>query len=154
LKLARTSRPTDYPDDMSFDVALEIHSPGLDLDHGRWNNHVMFMDEVHAHASDLARKASEGFRSRGRGTLWIGSAQWMAVIEGSWEKAQNRFPCEYRPITGNMPGEIGRLGTGFEEMLTTYDPESQVVLTVLHHPGDLLSAYLLTFAGVRKPSSE
>jgi hypothetical protein len=136
---------------MSFDVDLEIHSPGLDLNHGRWNNHVMFMDEVHNHALDLARRADDGFKKRGRGTIWIGSAQWMAVIEGSWENAERRFPCDYRPITGNMPGEIERLGAGFEEMLTTYDPAMQLVLTVLHHPGELLSAYLLRLGRDSRP---
>lgn len=129
---------------MSFDVDLEIHSPGLNLHHERWNYHVMFMDEVHRHARDLAAFARASYERLGRGSIYIGQEQWMAIIEGGWQELTKSFPCEY--LTSDQPWPDSpqkRLGDGHRQMIETYDPATQLVLTVLHHPGELLSAYLL-----------
>jgi hypothetical protein len=131
---------------MHFDVDLEIHAPGLNLHHERWNHHVLFMDEVHRHARELARFARSRYESGGRGSVFIDPDQWMEIIEGGWEKRSTTLPCSYIAASQTWPGTYrGRLGRGHEQMMAEYDPNDQFVLTVLHHPGELLSAYLLRF---------
>lgn len=127
-------------------IDLEIHVPGLDLHHERWNYHVMFMDEVHRHHEEIRSLAHEYYESRGRGTVFVDPSQWMQIIQAQWTET-GTFPCSYVRRSEDPEGlDLGVLGAGFHQMLEEYDPAQQVVLTVLHHPGKLLSTYLITSA--------
>lgn len=125
------------------EIDLEIHAPGLDLHRDRWNYHVMFMDEVHRNLPTITRAATSHYSEQGRGSLYVGPRQWMEIIEGEW-KASGRFPCDYmRPDEKRDDVDFGPLGDGHRQMMREYKPDSQLILTVLHHPGEMLSAYLI-----------
>ncbi len=129
-----------------LDIRLEIHAPGLDLHHRRWNYHVMFMDEVHKHFEAVAALAWGHYQKRGRGTLFVSKEQWLEVIKADWMKNGERFPCRYIAY-GSEPEEhevdFGSLREGFARMLRDYDPTTHFILSVEHHSAGLLSAYLL-----------
>lgn len=126
------------------DVDLEIHAPGLDLHHERWNYHVMFMDEVHENMQRIAAQAWDFYEKQGRGAVFVDQDQWMSVIRNNWEKEGQSFPCHYVRHGDSIAGvDFGILREGFIEMVREYNPETHLVLTVQHHSSDLLSAYLL-----------
>lgn len=128
-----------------MDIELEIHAPGLDLHQERWNNHVLFMDQVHTHMGRIAACAWAHYEQEGRGALFVDSQQWMKVIRSDqWKQEEGLFPCHFVPL-GQRPDpiDITTLRGGFREMVEDYDPEIHVVLLVQHHPGEQLSAYLV-----------
>lgn len=134
-------------------IKLEIHAPGLDLHHERWNHHVLFMDKVHAHGDRIAACAWTRTTELGRGALYVDKNDWMEIIKGDAWMESSLFPCTH------VDGESGRdvvdtapLGAGFLEMLETFDPEKEVILLVQHHPGDQLSCYLVE-PGVAPPEA-
>ena len=127
-----------------MDVDLEIHSPGLDLHHQRWNYHVLFMDEVHDAFDRIAAFGWKSYLDEGRGTIFVDRDDWMAVIRAQWDKDKMLFPCKYVPAAGASGAEkFSPLRAGFEQLLEGYDPETQFVLTVEHHSAELLSTYLM-----------
>lgn len=128
----------------AMDVDLEIHSPGLDLHHQRWNNHVLFMDEVHEAFDRIASFGWKCYLESGRGTIFVDRDNWMAVIRARWDKDEMLFPCEYLPAsTSSIDAKLSPLRAGFRQLVEEYDPETQFVLTVEHHSADLLSTYLM-----------
>ena len=127
-----------------MDIALEIHAPGLDLHHERWNHHVLFMDKVHQHADRIAACAWSHHTEYGRGAMYVDADEWMKIIKGDGWTKDVLFPC--RRITGDPETDAvdtTALGAGFRHMLADHDPEHEVVLLVQHHPGDQLSCYLV-----------
>ena len=127
-----------------MDVDLEIHSPGLDLHHRRWNYHVLFMDEVHDAFDRIAVFGWRNFVDRGRGTIFVDRDNWMKVIRAAWSVEDMPFPCEYVGAEeASQEDKFFPLRMGFKELIDKYDPEKQFVLTVEHHSADLLSTYLM-----------
>ena len=127
-----------------MDVDLEIHAPGLDPHHERWNYHVLFMDEVHAELSLIAERAREGYKKKGRGTVFVDKDQWMTIIRGEWNRSDVTFPCEFvSPDEDGVHKKFSALQDGFVQLIQQYNPENQVVLTVEHHGAGLLSTYLI-----------
>ena len=132
-----------------MDIDLEIHVPGLDLHHERWNYHVIFMDEVHKIYKTIGGLAWRAYEEQGRGVLFIDRDQWMKIIRGRWAEEGEEFPCHYVKVGASRDGvDFEMLRGGFTELLKEYDPEKQVVMVVQHHSADLLSCYLLRFEGV------
>ena len=129
-----------------MDVDLEIHAPGLDLHHERWNYHVLFMDEVHAEIDLIAERARAGHRNQGRGTVFVSKDQWMTIIRGEWDRDEVTFPCRFlAPLEDSVVEQFSALKDGFVQLVHEYDPAKQVVLTVEHHSAGLLSTYLINF---------
>lgn len=127
-----------------MDVDLEIHAPGLDLHHQRWNYHVLFMDEVHDAFSRIASFGWQCYQEMGRGTIFVNRDNWMAVIRAQWDKEEMLFPCEYISAANTSDDEkFSPLRGGFRQLVDEYEPETQFVLTVEHHSADLLSTYLM-----------
>lgn len=127
-----------------MDVDLEIHSPGLDLHHQRWNYHVLFMDEVHDAFDRIAAYGWQSYLEEGRGTIFVDRDDWMAVIRAQWNKDDMLFPCTYIPAEGLSGDEkFIPLGAGFTQLIKEYEPRTQFVMTVEHHSADLLSTYLM-----------
>ncbi len=127
-----------------MDVDLEIHAPGLDLHHERWNYHVLFMDEVYAVVDRIAALAWRSYQGHGRGTLFVDRDNWMTIIRARWNREEILFPCEY--VTKGLyvsDSKFHALRDGFAQMVREYDPESQFVMCVEHHSANLLSSYLL-----------
>ena len=123
-------------------IKLEIHVPGLDLHQERWNHHVLFMDRVHDHADRIAACSWKHYSEAGRGSLHVDHEQWMTVIKGDQWTEHQLFPCGY--VTEDKTSlDIDPLGAGFREMISDYDPNSEMILLVEHHPGDQLSCYLV-----------
>lgn len=130
-----------------MDIDLEIHSPGLDLHHKRWNYHVLFMDEVHDEFDRIAARAREGYREHGRGTVFVDKDRWITVIRGEWDREKRTFPCDYIVPSDADIERFAPLREGFKELVRKYDPEKQVVLTVEHHSAGMLSTYLVRGEG-------
>lgn len=127
-----------------MDVDLEIHSPGLDLHHRRWNYHVLFMDEVHDAYDRIAAFGWQSYLDVGRGTIFVNRDHWMTVISAKWSPSEMLFPCTFIAAgEATADGKLGPLRAGFRELIEKYDPETQFVLTVEHHSADLLSCYLM-----------
>ena len=128
-----------------MDIDLEIHAPGLDLHQERWNNHVLFMDKVHAHIDRLAACAWANYQKEGRGALFVDKQQWMTVIRSDqWKEEEELFPCHYYAQGQEFDAvDVTLLREGFRGMVEKYDPRKYVVLLVQHHPGEQLSAYLV-----------
>ncbi len=127
-----------------MDVDLEIHSPGLDLHHRRWNYHVLFMDEVHDAFDRIASFGWQSYLAEGRGTIFVDRDHWMTVISAQWSQDEMLFPCRY--ISATLAFDKAKflpLRSGFRQLVEQYDPETQFVLTVEHHSADLLSTYLM-----------
>lgn len=125
-------------------IKLEIHAPGLDLHHKRWKHHVMFMDNVHEHATRIAASGWRRFERAGRGALFVDPDHWMTLIKGNKWTEDVLFPCtDIGPEIGSGGVDTTSLRAGFTEMITGYDPEKEVVLLVEHYPGDQLSAYFI-----------
>lgn len=127
-----------------MEVKLEVHLPGLDLDAKRWNYHTIFMTEVHDNLARVATQAYEGFQREGRGTLFADAAQWLRVVKRQFNTVQGDFPTSYLPADVVLAQvDFGVLQQGFVSLLRDYDPEHLFVLVVNHHPGDLLSCYVV-----------
>lgn len=127
-----------------MEVDLEIHAPGLDLHHERWNYHVMFMDEVHQAYDRLAALAWESYKRHGPGCIYVDRDRWMTVIRARWDRDEMLFPCQYVTNEVHLPdSRFGALREGFRQMVKEYDARKQFVLCVEHHSANLLSAYLL-----------
>lgn len=123
-------------------IKLEIHAPGLDLHQERWNHHVLFMDRVHTHVDRIAACSWQQFTASGRGALFVDADQWMTVIKGDQWTQDVLFPCGYTTAQQDDVDTVP-LGAGFRQLLSGYDPESETILLVQHHPGDQLSVYLI-----------
>lgn len=128
-----------------MDVDLEIHAPGLDLHHQRWNYHVLFMDEVHKNVSRIAAYGWKCHLEHGRGTIFVDREKWMTVIRDRWNHDEILFPCSYVASGTESPDSIfSKLRSGFKQLVDEYNAENQFVLTVEHHSADLLSSYLMS----------
>lgn len=126
---------------INFDIALEIHSPGLDLHSSRWNLHTLFLQEIEEMYERVAAEGWKQYREHGRGTLVVDQDQWLEVLRSDLE--DKSFPCSYlsgEAATQTM--EFGPFRRGFHQLLEDYDPNREVVLSVHHHPGDMVSCYL------------
>lgn len=123
-------------------IKLEIHAPGLDLHQDRWNHHVLFMDRVHEHSDRISACSWQRYTESGRGALFVDEDQWMTVIKGDQWTEDVLFPCAY---TNEAQSGVDAtpLGAGFRQMISSYDPESETILLVQHHPGEQLSCYLI-----------
>lgn len=130
-----------------MDVDLEIHSPGLNLHHRRWNYHVLFMDKVHENLDRIVDCAKDYYREHGRGTMFVNRSHWMTVIKDEWNREETVFPCTYKTNRSAASEEFGSLRRGFQEMIEEYDPETQLVLTVEHRSVGMLSSYLIRYSG-------
>lgn len=127
-----------------MDVDLEIHAPGLDLHHERWNYHVLFMDEVHAYCERIAALGWDSYQRVGRGTIFVDRKLWMTIIKARWDRDKLLFPCEYVADGLNLPdSKFSALRSGFLQMVEDYDPNKQFVMCVEHHSANLFSSYLL-----------
>ncbi len=124
-------------------IKLEIHAPGLDLHHERWNHHVLFMDSVHKHAERVSACAWQTYQEQGRGALFIDKERWMTIIKGDGWTDTTLFPCTHVDARDSEKVDAGPLRAGFVQMIAEYDPEREAVLLVEHHPGAQLSSYLM-----------
>jgi len=132
-----------------MDIDLEIHVPGLDLHHERWNYHVLFMDEVHKMYRAIGVIGWQCYKKDGRGVVFVDRDQWMKIIRGKWDEDGEAFPCHYvKGGSAHRDADFEMLRSGFTELVHEYDPEKQVVMVVQHHSADLLSCYLLRFDGI------
>lgn len=125
-------------------IKLEIHAPGLDLHHERWNHHILFMDKVHEHVKRVAACAWHHFETSGRGALFVDRNHWMTVIKDEGWLDDVMFPC--RHIAAGSTDSVvdtAPLGAGFDQMIAEYDPDRETILVVEHHPGDQLSSYFI-----------
>lgn len=124
-----------------LEVLAEIHVPGLDLFPRRWNHHLILFQEIHDHIDDVRACARTGYASHGRGCVNVSVEDWRKIVKELWLKEDVAFPCSYRYAEDLV--NFGLLTEGFQSLLRGYDPDREFVLTVHHHPGDLLSAYLI-----------
>lgn len=128
-----------------IEIELEIHSPGLNLHSSRWHLHTLFLQEVESIYEHVAAEAWKQHEAHGRGTLSVDQEHWMEILRGEWHLEKKPFPSAY--LSADMTIEemdLGALRRGFRQMLDDYDPEKEVVLSVHHHPGDMVSCYLFT----------
>ncbi len=126
-------------------MAGEIHVPGLDLNQKLWTYHTIFMSEMHANLTGVSIRGYEGYSTQGRGALFADADQWLRVVKRQFDAVKGDVPLSYLPAEEVLARvDFGILQVGFKEMLNSYDPDRQFVLTVQHHPGDLLSGYLVT----------
>lgn len=130
----------------SLDIILEIHAPGLNLHSSRWNFHALFLEEIEDHFEHVAAIAWSHYLKGGRGTLFIDDDQWMELIRRDWTNDGESLPSVYLSEDEELLEQMnfGPLGPGFLEMLKRYVPEEQVILSVRHRPGDMVSCYLFT----------
>lgn len=127
-----------------MDVDIEIHAPGLDLHHQRWNYHVMFMDEVHKAFLRIAALGWQCFLKEGRGTIFVDRKSWMTVIRAQWKTTEMLFPSRYVPAAEiSSEDRLVPLRAGFRQLVEEYEPETHIILTVEHHSANLMSSYLM-----------
>lgn len=129
-----------------MDIALEIHSPGLNLHKNRMNMHRLFMSMVHECIEKLSEAAFERYQRDGRGVVYVSARQWMLIVkEGHWPvDDKDCLEVDYIRQSEHREGvQEQRLRGGYAELVEEYEPEKEFVLLVNHHPGELLSAYLL-----------
>ena len=137
-------KPGQAPGEEEMEVLLEIHAPGLDLEHARWTYHLIFMKEVHERIASVAACARDSYRGYGRGTIFISRRQWISVVRDAVLEESVPFPCTYVSAEDAAAQfDFGRGTAGFQEVLYGYDPQRQFVLTVRHPPGEQLSCYLV-----------
>jgi hypothetical protein len=143
LILTRDSVSDDFKPEL--DVLTEIHVPGLDLTPRRWNNHLILFEEVHENIIDVALKAWEGYQTMGRGSICLGVEDWRHMVQQNWMEEQAGFSGTYVSL-GEESEEFDfeRLQPTFRQIVESYDPRTEFVIAARHHPGDLLSCYLLT----------
>ena len=118
--------------------------PGLDLDTKRWNYHTIFMTELHANLAAVGTRAYVGYKQGGRGAFFADVEQWLQVVKRRFDAVESPFPVSYLPQQAIQDRvDFGPLQQGFLHLLETYDPECQFLVVVTHHPGDVLSCYLI-----------
>ena len=141
---ATPSDEADRPDSVEMKTPLEIHMPGLDLDTKRWNYHTIFMTEVHANLARVGARAYEEYRRSGRGAFFADAEQWLLIVKRQFNAVKEPFPLSYFPAERvRQEVDFGPLQQGFANLLDTYDAEREFNLVVNHHPGDVLSCYLI-----------
>jgi hypothetical protein len=132
-------------DELQLEVLAEIHVPGLDLTPRRWNNHLILFEEIHENIMDVALKAWEGYQTMGRGSICLGVEDWREMVQRNWIEEQSGFSGTYTPLGEEVQEfDFERLQPTFRHIVESYDPTHELVIVARHHPGDLLSCYLLT----------
>lgn len=131
----------------ALDVRAELHLPGLDLNQKRWTYHTIFMNEVHRHGERVHAQARDAYAHHGRGVLFVDAEQWLRLVKRSSEGilADDVFES----LAADAARErlsFGPFQPGFEALLDAYDPQHQFVIVTCHHPGDMLSCYLVAAA--------
>lgn len=127
-----------------MDILFEIHSPGLNLHTSRWTHHLVFMQVVHEDLDRVCALAWDHFEQHGRGALHVSQEHWIQIVRDAVLPGPTPFPASYLPAaTAPKTCDFGIVAPGYTALLDAYDPTTQFVLTVEHHPEGLLSAYLI-----------
>jgi hypothetical protein len=128
-----------------MDVTLEIHAPGLDMAQTRWTHHLIFMQEIHQNLRVIFEQAKQAYARHGLGTLHVDREQWMQVVRDSVSEITDvKLPHTYLSAQeATTKCDFGLLTSGFADLIGGYDPQTSFVLTVEHHPGGLLSCYVI-----------
>ena len=123
-------------------VLRTVHAPGIGLDRTRTMSHRMFLEAVEGRSLAVAAEAWKSFLEHGRCALFVCEDQWMDLVTDT--NSAETFPCGHIRLGTLVPGSDDPfLTSGLAQMLSTYDPELDVILVGQHRKGAFFSAYWL-----------
>lgn len=142
LDMVTPSQPTRSLD---AHVVAELHLPGLGLSQKRWTYHSIFMGEVHRHLAPVCAQATAGYQQRGAGLLFVDAEQWLSLVRRSFEEMPADVAFEYLTVDeAQQRFDFKLLQPSFLALMSTVRAPHQFALVACHHPGDMLSCYIVS----------